>query len=257
MKQSQLISLAVHIFAVFVLLLPLGKVPPPKPAPTSNEIFRLVLPVWPKTKQTDLAGGRGGGPQHPRPASLGSLPRVIPKPLLPPMLRPETNSRLEIEPAVDLSVHIDPEFPKLPELGSPWAVPGPPSAGNGRRGNLGDGDNSPVGPGKGKGPVGPGGGFNLTGGSQCGPPIGPVIIHKVEPEFSEDARKAKLQGAILIKAMVTESGTVREPIVQRGLGLGLDEKAIEAVSQWRFKPGMRNCRPAAMPAFFEVNFRLL
>ena len=257
MKQSQIISLAVHVFAVFVLLFPLVKVPPPKPAPTSSEILRLVLPAWPKTKQTDLAGGRGGGPRRPLPASLGSLPRADPKFLLPPMLRPDTNSKLEIEPAVDLTANIDPAFQKLPQLGSPWAVPGPPSAGSGTKGNLGDGDNGHVGPGKGKGPIGPGGGFNLAGGSQCGPPIGPVIIHKVEPEFSEDARKAKLQGAILIKAMVTESGLVREPTVQRGLGLGLDEKALEAVSQWRFKPGMKNCRPVAMPAFFEVNFRLL
>ena len=257
MKQSQIISLAIHVFAVLVLLLPLGKVPPPAPAPTSTEIFRLVLPVWPKAKQADLAGGQGGGPEHPLPASRGSLPRVDPKPLLPPMLRPETNSKLEIEPAVELTINIDPALQKLPQLGSPWAVPGPPSAGNGTKGYLGDGDNGPVGPGKGKGPIGPGDGFSLTGASQCGPPIGPVIIHKVEPEFSEDARKAKLQGAILIKAMVTELGLVREPTVQRGLGLGLDEKALEAVSQWRFKPGMKNCRPAAMPAFFEVNFRLL
>ena len=114
-----------------------------------------------------------------------------------------------------------------------------------------------MGPGKGKGAVGTGDGFSLTGSSKCGPPVGPVILHKVEPEFSEDARKAKLQGAILIKAMVTESGLVRDPVVQRGLGLGLDEKALEAVSKWRFKPGMKNCAPAPMPAFFEVNFRLL
>ena len=257
MKRPQIISLAAHLLAVFLLLLPLGKVPPPRPSPTTREIFRLVLPAWPKINQTAFAGGSGGGPKLLLPTSQGSLPRVEPKPLLPPMLRPETNSKLEIEPAVELAINTDPNLQKLPQLGSPWAVPGPPSSGNGTRGYLGDGDGGPVGPGKGKGSVGPGDGFSLTGSSKCGPAVGPVILHRVEPEFSEDARKAKLQGAILIKAMVTELGLVREPSVQRGLGLGLDEKAIEAVSKWRFKPGMKNCKPAAMPAFFEVNFRLL
>lgn len=257
MKRSQFISLAAHIFVICLLVFPLGKVPAPKPSPRAREVFRLVLPAWPKIEQTVFAGGRGGGPVHLLPASQGRLPRMEPKPLLPPMPRPETNSKLEIEPAVELSVKVEPALQKLPQLGSPWATPGPPSAGNGTKGYLGDGDGGPVGPGKGKGPVGPGDGSGFLEVSKCGPPVRPVILHKVEPEFSEDARRAKLQGAILIKAMVTESGIVREPTVQRGLGLGLDEKAIEAVSKWRFKPGMKNCRPTAMPAFFEVNFRLL
>ena len=254
MKRSQLISIAVHLFAVSLLLLPLGKVPAPKPLASTRDV--LLMPALPRMKPVVLASGGGGGPAQLLPASLGSLPRVEPKPMLLPMLRPETNSKLELEPAVELTMSIDPELQKLPQLGSPWAMAGPPSGGNGKDGYIGDGNGGLLGPGNGKKGIGPGGVASF-GVSKCGPPVSPIIVHRVDPEFSEEARKAKLQGSILIRAMVTESGMVREPSVQRGLGLGLDEKAIEAVSKWRFKPGQKNCKPAAMPAFFEVNFRLL
>jgi len=78
-----------------------------------------------------------------------------------------------------------------------------------------------------------------------------------EPEFTEDARKARMQGVVVLRVEIDEQGNVGRIEVQVPLGLGLDEKAIEAVRKWRFRPGTRDGRPVGMPAVVEVNFRLL
>jgi len=85
----------------------------------------------------------------------------------------------------------------------------------------------------------------------------PVPIFKPEPEYSEEARKAKFQGAVLLAIVIDETGHTRDIRVLRPLGLGLDEKAIEAVTKWRFRPSMKDGRPVAVMANVEVNFRLL
>ena len=85
----------------------------------------------------------------------------------------------------------------------------------------------------------------------------PVLIFKVEPEYSEEARKAKFQGTVLLAIVVDKNGRVADVRVVRPLGLGIDEKAIEAVKKWRFRPAMLNSKPVAVAANVEVNFRLL
>ncbi len=85
----------------------------------------------------------------------------------------------------------------------------------------------------------------------------PTVLYRVEPEFSEEARKAKYQGTVILTIEVGEDGKARRFQVVRGLGLGLDEKAIEAVAQWRFRPALRSGQPVPAPATIEVNFRLL
>ena len=85
----------------------------------------------------------------------------------------------------------------------------------------------------------------------------PQLLYKVEPEFSEDARKAKHQGVVVLSIEVDANGNVRNIRVQQGLGLGLDEKAMEAVSRWRFRPGLFDGKPVATEATVQVNFQLL
>ena len=85
----------------------------------------------------------------------------------------------------------------------------------------------------------------------------PQLIYKVEPEFSEAARKAKYQGVVVLAIEVDASGHPRNLRVLEMLGLGLDEKAIEAVSQWRFRPGYQDGRPVVTMATVEVTFRLM
>src|ERR1700691_3990626 len=67
----------------------------------------------------------------------------------------------------------------------------------------------------------------------------PVVIHKTDPEYAEEARIAKLSGNIMLSLVVGQDGKVRDVHTAKPLGLGLDEKAIEAVSAWQFKPGQK------------------
>ena len=82
------------------------------------------------------------------------------------------------------------------------------------------------------------------------------LVYKVEAEYSEEARKAKLQGKVVLNLVVQRDGTPRIVRVVQSLGLGLDEKAIEAVRRWRFNPGMCNGQAVDFKAFVELNFRL-
>jgi TonB family protein len=85
----------------------------------------------------------------------------------------------------------------------------------------------------------------------------PVLISKREPDYSEEARKAKLQGTVVLSVEIDGSGAVTNASVVRSLGLGLDEKAVESVYQWRFRPGMRGGQPVSVQTSVQVNFRLL
>ena len=84
----------------------------------------------------------------------------------------------------------------------------------------------------------------------------PVAIHRAEPEYTEEARNAKIEGAVLIKLVIDEDGVPTEPKVMRSLDKGLDEKAIEAVKQWRFKPGLKDGKRVPVLVNIEINFRL-
>jgi TonB family protein len=97
-----------------------------------------------------------------------------------------------------------------------------------------------------------GGAYRIGGGVSP-----PQLIFKVEPEYSEEARKAKFQGTVVLFVVVDEKGNPRDIQVQRPLGLGLDQKAIEAVQKWKFSPGKKDGKPVAVQATIEVNFRLL
>jgi TonB family protein len=146
----------------------------------------------------------------------------------------------------------------LSQYGDPLARIGPPSNGPGSGGGIGSGKGGGVGNGAGAG-VGPGSGGGFGGGvfRIGGGVTAPALVFKKEPEYSEEARKAKYQGTVILYVEVDPSGHATNIRVQRSLGLGLDEKAIEAVRQWKFKPGYKDGRPVTVAATIEVNFRLL
>jgi TonB family protein len=85
----------------------------------------------------------------------------------------------------------------------------------------------------------------------------PTLLSKVEPSYSQAALEGKLEGVVVLQVVVDANGRVTNPRVMKSLGLGLDEKAIEAVSQWKFTPGYKDGKPVAVAATLEVNFRLL
>jgi protein TonB len=120
-----------------------------------------------------------------------------------------------------------------------------------------------VGPGNGLG-YGLGNGYNFGGGDPrfgLGGPRGAVtpaaLVWKIEPEYSDEARRARLQGTVVLYLEVDSAGQPRNIKVHQSLGLGLDEKAIDAVTRWKFRPGKADGKAVTTSALVEVNFRLL
>jgi len=85
----------------------------------------------------------------------------------------------------------------------------------------------------------------------------PSLVSKVEPEYSEEGRAAGLEGTIIVGVVIGLDGMAHDARILRGLGLGLDEQAVEAIQQWRFKPGLKDGQPVPVAATIEVNWRLL
>jgi protein TonB len=85
----------------------------------------------------------------------------------------------------------------------------------------------------------------------------PVLIHKEEPQYSAQARAANYEGKAVLYVEIGPDGIVRKVRILQGVGFGLNEKAMEAVSQWRFKPGRKSGEPVTVAATIEVNWRLL
>lgn len=261
--RSQAISLAVHIGLV-ALALTLGTNPTVQNAvKQSVSIFTPVdiAPYVPKApvKQQAMGGGGGGGTRELTPPSKGRLPRQSLKQFTPPAaVIMNENPKLVMEPTILVPPDVALPNVNMPNFGDPLAKMGPPSGGPGSGGGIGTGSGGGVGKGRGGGyGEGEGGGvgggaFRIGGGVSA-----PTPIFKVEPEYSEEARKAKYQGTVLLAIVVDEEGRTRNIRVVRSLGMGLDEKAIEAVSKWRFRPGYKDGRAVAVHANVEVNFRLL
>ena len=262
-KKSNLMSLAVHS-TVVVLLFTVASSRAVQQAmkqtftPLIAPDIAPYIPQQAPKKQT-MGGGGGGGDRSPTPASKGKLPKLAPRQFTPPMaVIQNQNPKLVMEPT--LVIPPDTHMPNvnLPHYGDPLARIGPPSNGPGSGGGIGSGSGGGVGSGKGPG-FGPGEGGGVGGGvfRVGGGVSAPTVLYKVDPEYSEEARKAKYSGTVVIQLIVDSSGRARDIKVVRSLGLGLDEKAIEAVNKWKFRPGMRNGQPVAVQATIEVNFRLL
>jgi TonB family protein len=84
----------------------------------------------------------------------------------------------------------------------------------------------------------------------------PVLSYSVSPEYTDEARRAKVQGTVIVSIIVDTKGIPRNPQVVRPLGMGLDQKAIEAVMRFRFKPAMKDGMPVPVNLNIEVNFKL-
>jgi TonB family protein len=168
------------------------------------------------------------------------------------------NPKLVMDPAIIAPPDTMLPNVNLPNWGDPLAKIGPPSNGTGSGGGIGSGSGGGVGPGQGGG-YGPGEGGGVGGGvfRVGGGVSAPVVLYKVEPEYSEEARKAKYAGTVVLELVVDVAGKAQNIKVTRSLGLGLDENAIQAVNQWKFRPGYRNGRPVPVIATIEVYFRLL
>lgn len=244
-------SLLLHASVVFALIHLAAIQETPLNTRQPNLQWSATKLTWHLPEANKGGGESGGGGRMELPASKGELPHMEPKPFFPPTTeRPTEMPALPVEPALMGQLRSAPAS----QLGLPDGVIGPPSDGPGRNGGIGNGENGGVGDRKGPGSPGEGG---IGGRGSIRSRRDPVLIYRVEPEFSEEARKARLQGVVVLVGEVNEQGLVENVRVQRGLGLGLDEKAIEAVRQWRFQPGTVDGKPVRKPVLIEVNFHLL
>jgi len=261
-SSSLAFSMIAHLVAVLAILFVPGwliKQIGAKATNTQVELLdpsQLTLNLPPKAEKS--GGGGGGGRREVIPASKGKLPRPSDIQLTPPTPKiVNLDPVLSVEPTV-----IVPQLNSFPDInianyGDPLGIPGPPSSGPGTGGGIGTGTGGGVGSGKGGG-VGPGEGGGIGGGvfRVGGGVSAPSIVYRVEPTYSEEARKAKYQGVVVLSAIVRKDGTIEILKVVRGLGLGLDENAISALKQWKFRPGMKNGVPVDVALNIEVNFSL-
>ena len=218
----------------------------------------MDLPMTSK-KGPSSGGGGGGGDRDKLDATKGKLPRLSMQQLAPPaVVVRNDNPKLVVEPTVVVPPDIK-IASNLPNLGDPLSkLPdGPLSNGTGSGGGIGSGSGGGVGSGSGPG-VGPGHGGGIGGGAfRVGNGVSaPRALDTPDPEYSEEARKAKYQGVVVLWLIVGPDGKPRDIRVSRPLGMGLDQKAIEAVQRWRFEPAMKDGRPVAVQINVEVNFRL-
>jgi protein TonB len=251
-KRSALLSALIHAVAIVLILMV---------AASKHSILTELIPVREtpvylpvRIHLQGIAGG--GGQRSPLPPSKGHPPKPAPRVFTPPVMTiQDSHPLLEMPPTVLAAV--DAQLPALNlPLGSLTGVSGPQSGGPGARGGNGDGtgggNGGKDGPGLGDGPGGDG--FNGLHGRNV---TQPVLLSRRDPEYSEEARKAKFQGTVELSIVVNASGQVTNVRVLRGLGMGLDERATEAVRQWKFRAGTVDGKPVSTRATVEVTFRLL
>jgi TonB family protein len=251
-------SLTINLTIAAILLFFVGKqiIEAAKPPVVATNID---LTDYQGPKKVNMAGGGGGGGDHSViDASKGKLPKIAKVPVVPPQVQTVNKPIIPIEPAINVQPDIKLPDPQMPVIGMKSGANIVLSNGTGGGGGMGSGNGGGLGSGNGNG-YGPGTGGNVGGGLYRvgGGVSAPVALNDVEAEFSDEARRAKYQGVVVIAVIVDAQGMPQNPRVIRPLGMGLDEKALEAVRKYRFKPAMKDGKtPVPVMINVEVNFRL-
>jgi protein TonB len=220
-------------------------------APVKTSVVTLTAPPIPPPLPPKAQQIGGGGGQHDvAPVSQGRLPKFAQEQIVPPKAPPMVQPKLAIEPTLVMQKDLKMANSTLPNLGMPNSPNKGVSLGNGSGTGIGSGDGSGLGAGSG-GNTG-GGVYSVGGGVSK-----PVLLFEPDAEFSEEARKAKFSGNVEVHCVVDETGHTSRISVTRGVGMGLDQKAIEAVQQYKFKPAMKDGKPVKVDVYIDVNFQIL
>lgn len=230
-----------------------------------HETVTLIAPspdsyAMPVAKKV-VAGGGGGGDHDKLEAPKGKLPKFAMQQITPPtIVMRNQHPKLAVEPTVVVPPQVRLASNNIPRLGNPSSAvmpSAPPSNGTGSGGGIGSGSGGGVGVGHGPG-VGAGSGGGIGGGvfKVGGGISAPKPLSTPDPEYTEEARNAKTQGTCILWMIVDEQGHPRDIRVVRGLGFGLDAKAIDAVKQWRFEPAVKDGHPVNVQISVEVGFKL-
>jgi periplasmic protein TonB len=230
-----------------------------------REIVTLIAPspdtyTLPVAKK--IASGGGGGGDHDKlPAPKGILPKPALQQITPPeiVVRNE-HPKLAVAPTVVAPPQVQVAENHMPNLGIPTAAPlpsAPPSNGIGSGGGIGSGSGGGVGVGHGPG-VGEGSGGGVGGGvyKVGGGISAPQAVTTPDPQYTEEARNAKVEGTCILWLIVDQQGNPKDIRVVRGLGHGLDARAIDAVKQWRFHPALKDGQPVNVQISVQIGFHL-
>ncbi|MBI3265376.1 MAG: TonB family protein [Acidobacteria bacterium] len=255
------VSVATHL-AVFVLLMIAAAILPASPLDSLQP--RLIRDIVWLAAPGPGGGGGGGGNKSPEPPQRAELPgkQKITVPVQKPVSLENPKPKDEATPEQQLVIPAQTLASAAQTLpGVLEGLPAPPggSQGIGTGGGAGSGTGSGVGEGTGSG-LGPGWGGG-TGGGPYRPGNGvtqPILLKEVKPQYTSDAMRAKVQGVAWLECIVLPDGTVGEVTVIRSLDpvFGLDQEAIKAAKQWRFRPGTRNGQPVPVIITIELTFTL-
>jgi protein TonB len=251
--KSTAVAVVVHAL-IFLLIFWIGsrviKVVNPVKTPPKEISLDVPAPQPPVKVPSAKAMGGGGGARDIAPVTKGRLPKISPTPIVPPMAPPKIPPKLAVDPSINLQPNVHMQNNDMLNLGVPNAPNvGVASLGNGSGGGIGSGRGNGLGPGSGGGT---GGGVYQVGGDVSAP----QLIYQVEPEFSEEARKAKFQGEVLVHLIVDATGRPTHVRVIRPVGMGLDEKAREAVAQYKFRPARKGGQAVPVELNVAVNFQI-
>ena len=200
-------------------------------------------------------GGGGGGDHDRLNVPQGDVPLPAVRQITPPVVVvTNEHPHLPVEPTIVApNLHV----PQPDRIGDPLASLTTPSNGPGVSAGIGSGSGGGAGAGDGAG-FGPGSGGGYGGGvfSVGNGVSAPRVIYDPDPEYSPEARAARFQGTVVLLAIIGPDGRPRELRVAQSVGMGLDEKALEAVRKWRFEPAMLNGHPVPVRIEVEVGFHL-
>ena len=244
--QNFLLSVATHTIVVLLVLWLFHVTIQPAIMPASTSTAVDLAPYVPLHVGKNGPSGGGGGDASKLKASAGVPPKAAKQQFTPPVVVQTQKSKLMIQP----TVVADLKYAPTTQVGDPLSKLMIPSNGTGVSGGIGSGDGGGVGSGHGGPGVGPGL-FHVGNGVSA-----PTPIYTPQPEFSEEARKAKYQGVVVLSGIIGVDGKVHNPRVVRSLGMGLDEKALAAVKLWKFDPGKKDGQPVAVEMGLEISFNL-
>jgi protein TonB len=250
----QSLSVAFHILLLVLIIVPIlpQLMSPGTTKANSKFDITTISPYLPKLAPAAKKAGGGGGQRGPTPAVRGQAPKFDWTQFSKPLAKPPVNPKLAITPT--LLGNPDLKVPNITaqNYGDPLSkILDGDSLGNGSGNGIGSGDGAGLGPGHG---YNTGGGYPNAGTGGYG---SPACLYCPQPQFSDEAVKAKYQGTVLLVAVITADGRATDIRVAKGLGLGLDEKAVEAVRTWRFRPALGpDGKPSSVRQTIEVTFHL-
>lgn len=262
---TQIISISLHAVVIALLVIPLFTHVLPGSTEAKNKLDMTPLDISPYISKLPAGtkkagGGGGGGDRSITPPTKGRAPKFAYTQFTPPeAVLNNPAPKLPMDPTLLGPPDLKVANPPLTNMGDPLAGVVNNSGGPGGGGGIGTGTSGGIGSGSGAGlgpgeTAGTGGGAFRAGVNGVG---SPQCIYCPQPEYSDEARKAKYQGTVLLDVTVTADGRVLNPIVIKGPGLGLEEKALAQVKNWKMRAALGpGGKPVACRVQIEVTFHL-